>query len=136
MKYLAFSILLTFFSISLSHAQNLISASSGSKYVGQFKKVYGYEYERKTVRIKGQKDLFQELIYLSDSTLNNRQFIVVITDKVGPNHQPARTISHEELLKDKMPQRVQASGKIILLKGKPAIIVDDPDNYIIFQRVD
>lgn len=136
MKCLTFSILLTFFGISLSRAQNTIPASSASQYIGQYKKVYGYEYEGKTVRIKGQKDLFQELIYLSDSTLNKCQFIVVITDKADPTHQFSGTASHEKLLKEKMPQRVQTTGKIILFKGKPAIIVDDSDNYVIFQRVD
>ncbi|MEN0056491.1 MAG: hypothetical protein AAGC65_22625 [Mucilaginibacter sp.] len=136
MKYLILSVLIIFCEILTSRAQKLIPASLASQYIGQFKNVYGYDYESKIVRIKGQKDSFQELVYLSDSTLKKCQFIIIITEKADPNLRGSKEFSHEELLKDKMRHRSQANGKIILFKGKPAIVVDDPENYLFFLKFD
>ena len=74
------------------------------------------------------------MVYLTDLTLKKRQFLVIITDKVDPDHQLSGTISHEKILQHKMPQSTQTKGKIILFEGQSPIIIDDPDNYIIFFK--
>lgn len=136
MKHLILSVLFVFFGIAITNAQSRIPASSASQYMGQFKKVYGYIYKGKIVKRNGQKHSVSQLIYLSDSTLKVPTFIIVNNVELYGSLQAPGPISHKLLLKEKPPLPVEAIGKIIMYKGKPAIVVDNPENYIIYQKVD